>query len=235
MSVRIQGPAFCRYRKLLHHLATGFCVPPPLWNQHGGAFTRLHFLAPHLSILRMLLMLTLPIIHMHEHTKTEVTDVLSLCRNTSKHIKKNVGVEFSDRSTIIATGRQIENTQERKVHRRSSAGAVRDKGCRITGRPWGPEQVICLKHDRTEHTLTWQMYTVSSHPVGCLAPFLFFTSMDACTYTLCTEELHRMCTYASKMNPYLIWQVCAAEELGSQNFKRRSIGTITEWSLREED
>lgn len=46
-SERIQGPAACRYRKLLHHLAVGFCVSPPRRIQHGGAFTRLHFSTPH--------------------------------------------------------------------------------------------------------------------------------------------------------------------------------------------
>lgn len=71
--------------------------------------------------------------------------------------KKNARVEFSHRNTVTARGRKMENTQERKVHRRAAAGAVGDEGCRKTGRPWGPEQVICLKHEQTEHTLTWQM------------------------------------------------------------------------------
>lgn len=35
-----------------------------------------------------------------------------------------------------------------------SVGSVGDKGCRITGGPWGAEQAICLKHEQTECAAT---------------------------------------------------------------------------------
>lgn len=80
--------------------------------------------------------------------------LMCLCGSTRKHIKKNVLVGFSHPHILIPTCRRMENTQEKKVHRRPSAGAVGDEGCKITRRPWGPQQVICLKHEQTEHTLT---------------------------------------------------------------------------------
>lgn len=43
---------------------------------------------------------------------------------------------------------------EGRTRRRPSVRAVGDKGRRITGGPWGAEQVICLKHEQTEHNAT---------------------------------------------------------------------------------
>lgn len=84
--------ASCRYRKLLHHLAAGFCVPPPQWLQHGGAFYKaaLPCLPPppfqH----------TANAAHAHSfplstctHTRRpRLTDVPGLCRSSNKYIKR---------------------------------------------------------------------------------------------------------------------------------------------------
>lgn len=155
----MQGPAACRYRKLLHDLAVDLCVSPPRRMRHGGAFTRLHFSTPHF-----------PSQHVANNAHARCTQLPSIARARSRIYRgdrchglntgaqanalKNIHVEFSHRNILIPTERQMENTQEKKVHRRPSAGTVGAEGCRITGRPWGPKQVICLKHEQTEHTLT---------------------------------------------------------------------------------
>ena len=41
-----------------------------------------------------------------------------------------------------------------RTQRERVLGSLEDKGCRITGGPWGGQAVICLKQEQTAQTQT---------------------------------------------------------------------------------
>lgn len=74
-----------------------------------------------------------------------------VCMRREKH---EVHTESTHTHTQRQTQRHTQTNKKGGTQCGPSVGSVGDKGRRITGGPWGAEQVICLKHEQTEHTPT---------------------------------------------------------------------------------
>lgn len=125
----------------------------------------------------------------------------------------------------------------RRAGRGPSAGSVGDKGCRITGGPWGAEQVNCLKHEQTERTATWhdvdthfRAHRVPNCSLALCAQPPHVPSDYTHTQTL-TTHTHKWTSSAACFWPetHTIWQVYTR---GSAEWRMQSIGTLKLHNLR---
>lgn len=120
------------------------CVTSPV-NPAGKSFYTAALTTPHFPTQHA----AYPLCSCTPH-KTSPDIVLYVCASARKHIKGYMHThKFSHKPPHTCT-----QASEKYTRCRPSVGAVGDKGRRITGGPWGAEQVICLKHDQTEHTPT---------------------------------------------------------------------------------
>lgn len=116
------------------------CVASPV-NPAGHSFYTYHSPFPNSTCCKTLRSCTWP--------KTSPCDTaLYVCASTRKHIK----MVYAHTEVSHKHARTCTQVQVHTVH--AVCRSRGDKGRRITGGPWGAEQVICLKHDQTEHTPT---------------------------------------------------------------------------------
>lgn len=153
--------------------------------QHGGAFTRLHLLLPISAWCECCFCSQLPIIHMHAHIKTEVTDIVSWRRSTGKHISK----KWARGVFTTEYNHCYRQTNGKYTGKESTQEAV----C-WSCRGWRMQNNRKTLGTQASHlSKTWTDWAHSdmtdvdwliqepSHPGGRLAPFLFLTWIYACT------------------------------------------------------
>lgn len=74
----------------------------------------------------------------------------TMCTRSLKDKRTTLSCAQEPRADIYHKPKPTESTRIDA----GSVGSVGDKGCRITGGPWGAAQAICLKHEQTECTAT---------------------------------------------------------------------------------